>query len=465
MALERERAQPVDRPRVGDARRLAQLREHAGRREARHRVELVDSTSSPSTKKSTRAGRAAGQAEGLDGELLHARSRRRRSAPAPRAPCRRRVLGLVVVPVGALVDDLAGARRPPARASPITEHSTSRPSAAASTITRGSCASASSSASASPPRSRPCRCRPGASRAGLTKTGSPSAPHLGQHRLGPRASRVDAAGECGTPAAHQLLEDDLVHAHRRGEHARADVGHVEHSAAPGRSCPRRRARAGRGSRRRRRAGPRPARRLDSSPPRSSARRGRSSRRRPRARLGEPLAHGGGRAQRDLVLGRAPAGEDGDPHGGAPAWGRRLGVVSRPTTIVTLGPSRAAPTRRRGLLDTTPSCAGSSPRFRFEHASPASAISRTAPCSRAADVGYLDVGRRLATTSLTVPPRRRCRPGGGLARTSPGPGPRSPRARNLGCSPRRSSSSVGGRGASCRARRHGHLASGRVDNAA
>ena len=42
VTFERERDQSIDQRRIGDAARGPQLREHADRREARHRVDLVD---------------------------------------------------------------------------------------------------------------------------------------------------------------------------------------------------------------------------------------------------------------------------------------------------------------------------------------------------------------------------------------------------------------------------------------
>ena len=115
---------------------------------------------------------------------------------------------------------------------PITEHSTSRPRAAASTIASESCSNAVSSAagssSASATRTIPTE-EP--SRAGLTNTGSPSAPQPGEHAvavgrelLSPDRAVLDLR-QAGV--RHQLLEHHLVHAQRRGEHAGADVRDVE----------------------------------------------------------------------------------------------------------------------------------------------------------------------------------------------------------------------------------------------
>ena len=125
----------------------------------------LTSTCSPSTKKSTRARPgAAGAQERVDGQLADALAdvggdagRHDQLHPA------RRVLGLVVVPA-ALARRRAGSRpagRRSGRALPSTEHSTSMPRAAASTITSGSCANACSSARRElARRRRPARSRP-----------------------------------------------------------------------------------------------------------------------------------------------------------------------------------------------------------------------------------------------------------------------------------------------------------------
>ena len=83
------------------------------------------------------------------------------------------------------------------------------------------------------------------SRAGFTNTGSPSRSSL-RRIARPRGWRqvVDLRHPVG---GHQVLEQHLVHAHGRGHHAGAGVGHVERlQQRPGRFRPRRRGRAGPG---------------------------------------------------------------------------------------------------------------------------------------------------------------------------------------------------------------------------
>ena len=145
----------------------------------------------------------------------------------------RRVLGVVVVPARLAFreHDLARLGRDRVVA-PRTEHSTSRPRAAASTIASASCSNAVSSAAGNSasvaartiPTEEP-------SRAGLTNTGRPSVRRSASTRLR-AAANVSA---CTAAVAHlrqagvghQLLEHHLVHAQRGGEYAGADVGHVE----------------------------------------------------------------------------------------------------------------------------------------------------------------------------------------------------------------------------------------------
>ena len=69
------------------------------------------------------------------------------------------------------------------------------------------------------------------SRAGLTNTGVPSTVSSWRTASGSRAPAVLANGGGGHlrhgRGGQHLLEHDLVHAQRGGQHAGADVGHVE----------------------------------------------------------------------------------------------------------------------------------------------------------------------------------------------------------------------------------------------
>ena len=115
---------------------------------------------------------------------------------------------------------------------PSTEHSTSRPAAAASTIASGSCSNAVSSAAGSSAsvagaddpdrRSEPRR---------LDEHGQAERAQVREHELALGRELLGAdrpVADLRQPGVgHQLLEHDLVHAQRRGQHAGADVGHVE----------------------------------------------------------------------------------------------------------------------------------------------------------------------------------------------------------------------------------------------
>ena len=130
---------------------------------------------------------------------------------------------LVTIAPGSEVSTL---ERSPIPVLPITEHSTSRPPASASTITRGSWASASSTASVElglgirDPRDPDARSEP----RGLH-------PQRLRHRrrvLAPARLADLAELDLGqVPEGEQALADELVHRHRRGEHARSGVGDVE----------------------------------------------------------------------------------------------------------------------------------------------------------------------------------------------------------------------------------------------
>ena len=115
---------------------------------------------------------------------------------------------------------------------PSTEHSTSSPRAAASTIASGSCANAVSSAAGnSSAAAHSHDSNRGAEPRRLDKRRQAQAREVRAAPLGIRPVLSDpqrAVSDLGNPRLrHQLLEEDLVHAQRRGEHAGADVRHVE----------------------------------------------------------------------------------------------------------------------------------------------------------------------------------------------------------------------------------------------
>ena len=172
-----------------------------------------------------------------------------------------------------------------------------------------------------------------------------------------------------------------------------------------------------------------------------ARRARSRRRRtswPAAATPSRTDAAGG--ERDVVLGRAPAGEDGDPHGVGPGAGVGVGVgvavpsgfscgsSKRPTTIVTVEPFLAfcrrppASARRRRRRSS-----GVSRRGRLGGAKPACARASGAPRRVLAGTSGTATSpapwRRSASTSRR-PAHLGAGRGSGRARC-PGPGRRSP----------------------------------------
>jgi hypothetical protein len=127
--------------------------------------------------------------------------------------------------------------------------------------------------------------------------------------------------------AHQVLEGDLVDADRRGKHAGADVGHVEQlEQALHRAVLAERAVQ---------HGPddvaaqQATARLERDRPalvRPAAVAGETQVDHLVARLGQAGAHRGRRVQRHVVLARAAAGQDRDPHQGVGVVGVGAGVV-------------------------------------------------------------------------------------------------------------------------------------------
>ena len=207
------------------------------------------------------------------------------------------------------------------------------------------------------------------SRAGLTNTGRPSARQRREHRLGighPARVPHGAVVDLRQPGARQqLLRDDLVHARRRREHARADVRHVEALEQPlHRAVLAERAVQHREDRVGAEQAARPASSATAAPSHDHA----PSRAISTATTSwpaalEPRAHRRGRRERDVVLGGAPAAEHGDRRtrrhpprprasSGSSAWSassRR----SRPTKIRTGAPSFDLRAGRRVLVEHDP----------------------------------------------------------------------------------------------------------------
>src|SRR3954447_8512313 len=263
------------------------------------------------------------------------------------------------------------------------------------------------------------------SRAGLTNTGVPSTASSLRTAAGPGGQR---GRRLGAPAVladrrvgdlrhvrggEHLLEDHLVHAQRGGEHARAHVRHVEQLQQPlhravlaERAVQRWEDRLGaeqaaaRGQRQR----------LALVHPRAGALD------RHRQHLvpggGDRLAHERGRGQRDVVLGRAPAREDRDPHGAGVALGEGdgvgLAVAAAPTTIVTLLPFGRSSSAAGVWSSTTPTCAGSVTvcwRTRTLKPAPSSAVraSSSVLSETSGTVTALATVRSTAVFLATLPP--------------------------------------------------------------
>ena len=246
------------------------------------------------------------------------------------------------------------------------------PALNASTITRPSWANAPSSAasSSSAPRTLAIPTEE-PSRAGLTNSGSPSARQLRAHgvRLVAPARLADRGVVDLRHAGRgqHVLEHDLVHAQRRGEHARADVRDVEqleqalHRAVLAerpvqdgeRGVGAEQPAAGR-EREREAVGPAPAAlALEQHRDHLVAGRGDAADRRL------------GRGERDLVLGRAPAVEDRDPHGrrlvgaGVAARRRASARSKRPIVIVTSPPLGSVSSAAGSCSITSPSSSADS----------------------------------------------------------------------------------------------------------
>ena len=270
-------------------------------------------------------------------------------------------------------------------------------------------------------------------RAGLTKTGVPSDRQLAQHglRLGVPArephARVGDLRHVG--GGQDLFEDDLVHAQRRGEHARADVGHVEQlQQALQRPVLAERAVQDTGKTTSAPSSPPPG-RSDSSAPSKQPRR-RRARSSPAAPRGRPRPRP--RAPTRPSSARPRARTSARPPGPRPSW-RRRGVgdgVGESASRRRRSPSRgrSSPSRRveRGVPAagdwslTRPTFAGSG-RVRTCTLKPASSSVAVASSS----VGWSVVtsgtsGRALATVSLTVAPlSTRVPAGGSCSITVPG----------------------------------------------
>src|ERR1700733_10857531 len=182
VALECELHQPVDQLHIGDPTGPEQRPVDAGLRETGHRVELVEQHGVADDEEvNSRQTAAAGVDEGFDRELADAVADRGR-APSRTSPGSEAIGSSL----------------------PSTEHSTSRPSAAASTIATESwasaVASAPSSCSISTTREIP---TDEPSRAGLTTTGRPSEAIRSRTPAGVDlySTAVTASyGTCGIPA-------------------------------------------------------------------------------------------------------------------------------------------------------------------------------------------------------------------------------------------------------------------------
>ena len=221
-------------------------------------ISLTRTSPSGSTKKSQRARpEQPPSSEGLDGELAHAgRPARRRSAPGRPAPSRPRCTW------SRSRTSRRGRRprpaaRPRPRSLPSSEHSTSRPLAEASTITRGSWRQRQLDRRVELVAERldPADADAGAEPRGLH-------PERQAHR---RAALAPAllAGRDELDLGHAALRRRAAsgsacpcRSPRRGRRSRRRGGRATR-AGPGRCRPRRRGRAGPGRRRRRRAGRRP----------------------------------------------------------------------------------------------------------------------------------------------------------------------------------------------------------------
>ena len=269
---------------------------------------------------------------------------------------------------------------------------------------------------------------------------------------GPPRSADVARPAAARAGAMSVLEHDLVHAHRAGQHARADVGDVEQleqaldrAVLAERPVQDREDDVGAEQPAARRAARAPRRRSATSPSRAE---------RDLDDLVAGLAQAVARPtrrelERDLVLGRAAAGEDGDPHGvvavrrrrSSPACvvrrrrlraGRRGRPASkRPTVIVTRRAARR-PCRPAGSCSSTtpsPSC-GRRPAGRWRDArSPRRTGAATASASVSPVTSGTSTSLRLAwrRSSVTVEPSStlRRRPPGPARARCPGPRPRSP----------------------------------------
>ena len=187
---------------------------------------------------------------------------------------------------------------------------------------------------------------------------------------------------------HQLLEEHLVHAQRRGRDARADVGHVERLEQPLHGAVLAEGAVQRGERdvgAEQAAARAHAQRLAVAAP--ARRRGRSRPTRPRARRRAGPRARRRRGQRDLVLGGAPAGEHRD---------RR----ARSARALAPSPAQPAPAGRRGRRrgGRRRRC-GRGGRRRCRARRPRS--SRSRPCARASPAAGLCLSTRPTCAGSVV----------------------------------------------------------------
>src|SRR5215210_2013642 len=255
------------------------------------------------------------------------------------------------------------------------------------------------------PHRRAQRCR-------LDEHRQPQLRHLVGHRLTIRPPAVmghrRVADLRDSRTGHQLLEHHLVHARRAGQHAGAHVRHVQALEQPLNRpvLP---------------VGPVQYRERDVDVEQAAAGRERHLRSVDApaagaidldghdivAHLRQRCAHRRGRGERDLVLGRAPAGEDGESHlpDGDGGWGVGAEPEKRPTVIVTVEPGDTRPPACGRCASTWPSLSGEPTlRSAIDTPSPAAdSVELALPSSSPTTPGTVTRLASRATTIVTVEP--------------------------------------------------------------
>ena len=208
-----------------------ELRVDAGLGEAGHRVDLVDQDLAVGLDEEVAAGKAgaAGEGEDLGSELADAGHRSAEIGAGTRSSMPPSVYFASKSYHSALARISPG-REASGSSLPSTEHSTSRPGAEASMITRGSWRTPARPRRRGPPgRSTLVMPTLEPSREGLTQSGSPSASQRPRQSVPPDGDELDLGHPvCG----EEPLQRQLVHADRRGEDVGADVGESSHSSRP-----------------------------------------------------------------------------------------------------------------------------------------------------------------------------------------------------------------------------------------